>query len=332
MVEKVDTVQSLKYNKSEVVPVTVNDGLYTDVANTKLTLPSAVSPFVGNMASLNFLANYLLGPNTIENTTDSSLGNFVYVGYGRGSGGIDIKLNSATEATLLKMVFRKVTPAAALSENAFSYFSNGGVVKYTCKFAYLSTEIIQAPVKSGTYILFRPDLFKLEKGNALRLACSTVADKMDTGDPSIDSYFNDAIVTKVTLKTSYNSPVILESASIDPLFKSIMIPGLANGNYVLSISRNGFLVRDIAVTISNAAVDLGNKPLIPGDLVVDGAIDVSDLGVLLSAFGASYGDVNYAPVPDFNVDGSIDVADLGVMLANFGSDISIYGESVDFNA
>ena len=134
------------------------------------------------------------------------------------------------------------------------------------------------------------------------------------------------------MKSSYLSPTILVSTAIDPNTKSVSITGLVDGNYVISLVRQGFLVRDIAVKVSGANQNLGDKSLLPGDLVVDGAIDVSDLGAVLSIFGSSFGDENYSPVNDFNVDGSVDVADLGLLLAYFGSDITIYGESVDFGA
>ena len=155
---------------------------------------------------------------------------------------------------------------------------------------------------------------------------------MASGDPLVDSYFNDATVTNVTVKSSYLSPIILQSSSIDPNTKSVTITGLVDGNYVISLTRQGYLVRDIAVTVSGANQNLGDKSMLPGDLVVDGAIDVSDLGAILSIFGSSYGDEVYSPVNDFNVDGSVDVADLGLLLAYFGSDITVYGEFVDFGA
>jgi hypothetical protein len=52
-------------------------------------------------------------------------------------------------------------------------------------------------------------------------------------------------------------------------------------------------------------------PAIPGDLNGDGAVDGSDLGVLLAAWGTS------DALADLNDDGVVDGADLGVLLANW---------------
>lgn len=62
------------------------------------------------------------------------------------------------------------------------------------------------------------------------------------------------------------------------------------------------------VVLDAASVTLA----IPGDLNEDGAVDLSDLAVLLSAFGAS-------AAGDVNGDGTTDIADLGLLLAYFGS-------------
>ena len=55
---------------------------------------------------------------------------------------------------------------------------------------------------------------------------------------------------------------------------------------------------------------------ISGDANFDGAIDVSDLGILASNYGLT-GGVTWA-MGDFNLDGKIDVSDLGILAANYG--------------
>ena len=64
------------------------------------------------------------------------------------------------------------------------------------------------------------------------------------------------------------------------------------------------------------AIELFIEGKVIGDLTCDGAIDVSDLLVLLASWG-SCGDINDCPA-DLDGDGSVDVSDLLMLLANWG--------------
>jgi len=64
--------------------------------------------------------------------------------------------------------------------------------------------------------------------------------------------------------------------------------------------------------------DLGEVAC-PGDVNGDGAVNLSDLSLLLAAFGTSSGDAGYNAGADFNDSGTIDLSDLSVLLANFGT-------------
>ena len=57
---------------------------------------------------------------------------------------------------------------------------------------------------------------------------------------------------------------------------------------------------------------------IPGDLDGDGDVDLTDLAVMLSAFGRCTGDPAYNPRADIDADGCVGLADLATLLANFG--------------
>jgi hypothetical protein len=58
----------------------------------------------------------------------------------------------------------------------------------------------------------------------------------------------------------------------------------------------------------------------PGDINDDGTVDLSDLALLLSAFGSSTGDPSYDPNVDLDSNGSVDLADLATLLSGFGQD------------
>lgn len=63
--------------------------------------------------------------------------------------------------------------------------------------------------------------------------------------------------------------------------------------------------------------DVPNPPK-PGDTDNDGDVDLSDLGVVLAAFGLCDGDAGFAPAADLDGSGCVELSDLGILLANFG--------------
>lgn len=56
----------------------------------------------------------------------------------------------------------------------------------------------------------------------------------------------------------------------------------------------------------------------PADLDGDRQVALSDLTLLLGAFGACAGNPNYNASADISLDGCIDLLDLSILLANFG--------------
>ena len=58
---------------------------------------------------------------------------------------------------------------------------------------------------------------------------------------------------------------------------------------------------------------------VPGDINGDGLVDLTDLAILLGAFGQCEGDPNYVADADFDASGCVELADLTVLLANFGA-------------
>lgn len=60
-------------------------------------------------------------------------------------------------------------------------------------------------------------------------------------------------------------------------------------------------------------------PPCPGDINNDGQRNLTDLSILLAAFGTSVGNPGYNAAADLNNDGSIGLTDLAILLAVFGS-------------
>jgi probable HAF family extracellular repeat protein len=58
------------------------------------------------------------------------------------------------------------------------------------------------------------------------------------------------------------------------------------------------------------------NPVLPGDAIGDGKVDINDLTIVLSHFGQS-GGMSWS-TGDFNGDGRVDINDLTILLSNFG--------------
>lgn len=61
-----------------------------------------------------------------------------------------------------------------------------------------------------------------------------------------------------------------------------------------------------------------NEGGLPGDVDGDGDVDISDLALLLGAYGSCEGDSNYNAYADFDEDGCVGLMDLSVLLSNYG--------------
>jgi hypothetical protein len=78
------------------------------------------------------------------------------------------------------------------------------------------------------------------------------------------------------------------------------------------------IVMDSDKVVTAHFVEAGPPPDCPEDLYTDGVIDLSDLGVLLGAYGSVPGDPNWNGYADFDDSGVIDLGDLGQLLAVYG--------------
>ncbi|MEM2293884.1 MAG: dockerin type I domain-containing protein [Nitrososphaerota archaeon] len=61
------------------------------------------------------------------------------------------------------------------------------------------------------------------------------------------------------------------------------------------------------------------KLILVGDVDFDGKVDMTDVGLVLRAYGSKPGDPKWNPNCDFNGDGKIDMTDVGIVLRNYGN-------------
>ena len=73
-----------------------------------------------------------------------------------------------------------------------------------------------------------------------------------------------------------------------------------------------------ADTADNTFVDGRVKVGVPGDVNNDRKVDMTDVGIILRAFGTTPASPNWNPNYDINNDNKVDMSDVGIALRNFG--------------
>ena len=320
---------ALKYDKTKVVPVTF--GSKVDAPDSNIHSAATLATYFDS-SSTSLLTNWTMSSYIIENSVVTD--NYFLIGYARqfaasplpspSNSGSTISLANGNSATILKATFRKV---ATIDNNTFSYFfkETGGTV--VSKLIYEETNI----VSNGTEVAplyVRSDLFTKSFGFNVTVGSSSAADYMDTGDVDLNLIVNSAWETKVRLKNTFLSDPFF-TTTINPSTKSVTISGVLNGVYVMEVVRNGFLPRFITVTVDGANVDLGDKPILPGDLNYDGNINGQDSGLLFSVYNGVFPDAPYDLNYDLNADGNINGQDTGLLFASYNLDFTSYGEVVN---
>ena len=167
-------------------------------------------------------------------------------------------------------------------------------------------------------------------GFEITVSVSNAADESFTGDILLNQIMNDGGATTLTVRQTYTSTQILKTEQIDYVTKSALVSGLLPGSYLFTLKRPGYLLREFTVVVSENA-DLGDMPLIPGDVDESGAIDFADTAYVSDAYSLYIGDSGYLPKYDFNLDGVIDFVDIGMIDGNYGLDVSAYGDFIDYN-
>ncbi|MDR2009138.1 MAG: hypothetical protein LBQ22_01480 [Bacteroidales bacterium] len=108
-----------------------------------------------------------------------------------------------------------------------------------------------------------------------------------------------------------------------------MIERVHEGDYILEISRQGYIIRLGKITISSDTY-LGHREILPGDVNSDFYVNAYDLSKINSKESVHQGNV-YDPKYDFNANGTIDFReDNNTIISNFGASIEIYIETQEW--
>ena len=91
----------------------------------------------------------------------------------------------------------------------------------------------------------------------------------------------------------------------------ILSKGIMTGNVILTVS--GHLIDGTLVVGSDVI-----KVRMPGDVNVDGKVDIKDITLAVKSFGSYPGHPEWNPVADENEDNKVDAVDLSLIARNFG--------------
>lgn len=105
------------------------------------------------------------------------------------------------------------------------------------------------------------------------------------------------------------------------------VPSSTTG-YIIRISKPGYLYRDIKNIVVTGNIQLGssNSPVFiwSGDVVQDGAINISDIMNIAKVFNSAAGDGKYISDCDLNKDDSINISDIMIVASHFNAVSTAY--------
>ncbi len=98
--------------------------------------------------------------------------------------------------------------------------------------------------------------------------------------------------------------------------------------YSVKISKPGFLKRTVSNIQPKGNAILGTQSLPveiwAGDMVMDNAINMTDVVEIAKAFNSSSGSAGYVPVSDINKDGAVNMTDIMIVVKHFNKTSSSY--------
>jgi len=102
------------------------------------------------------------------------------------------------------------------------------------------------------------------------------------------------------------------------------------GDYVLVISRAGYMTRYAEVHVDEAGGSLRHRELVPGDVNDDGVIDDADIQLIISNATSSWVNEKYNSRYDINSDGRVDGLDVSAARAFVGFKAKFYSDTKEW--
>ncbi len=144
-----------------------------------------------------------------------------------------------------------------------------------------------------------------------------VNDTFDDGDADYQAWANMAEFPVATPEGLLITTLEFEALAAAAATDVVMVDNI--GIYsVTAIYDEEYGGWNIVDNIDSETIAIGEGGL-PGDVDGDGDVDLSDLSLVLAAYGSCEGDPAYNPYADIDEDGCVDLLDLAILLANYGS-------------
>ena len=178
--------------------------------------------------------------------------------------------------------------------------------------------------------------FTVGGGTATGVKVSGTTLAITVGDPYVNEVTNNAATYDISLRKADDMSTVLYQMAVNEETGEYSIENVVAGDYIMVMSRPGFLTRYCNVTVEATDVTVAYKELVLGDL--DDSHDVVSTADNDAIAGAvQNGDINVYEVAeaypvqyDFDVDGNIGTADVDTQAAVIAAgDISAFDAYTD---
>lgn len=171
--------------------------------------------------------------------------------------------------------------------------------------------------------------FTLESTPTGATISGTVDSLVYFGDPEGDEFLEQANMDYQTVATLWDADftaeidsVIVDSTVVmDEIYtNSFTFTGVADGTYILTLSRAGKCLKGILVTVNGEDINLGLKELKGVDMDDDTNITAGDISALVAVFKLpenTYGETNFDLKADENGDSTITSGDVSSAVSAF---------------
>jgi hypothetical protein len=121
---------------------------------------------------------------------------------------------------------------------------------------------------------------------------------------------------QVTVKATINGRTITVNVDANGDFA---FANLRAGDFTVSVHSERYVQACVNAVVNGEITELGEIQLVAGDINNDNEINIADVTLLASHYGALLGDANYSASADLNVDERINVQDLAILASHFGA-------------
>ncbi|MEM2589394.1 MAG: hypothetical protein QXT44_06305, partial [Candidatus Bathyarchaeia archaeon] len=126
------------------------------------------------------------------------------------------------------------------------------------------------------------------------------------------AYYDSTLIDELRTSLPSRGPNQINSITVSILWDTT---GLTLGNYTITAN---ITILPYEEDIADNVCKIWVKIVIPGNVNGDNIVDMSDVGIVLRAYGTKKGDSKWDSNLDINGDNIVDMSDVGITLRNYG--------------